>query len=246
MDALSNHQSEPDALKHRTEFAALLKQARCTAGLTVRELASTIGYTHPHVARATTGDRLPSWTLTSAYLDACGIRGPDLRAWRQFWEAARLIDREFRSPDFPPSEVNLVDDPTWQVAAGAVRRIEPLGGFVRSVSTLEGLSVALRRLSVRSGFDSLRKIESATGIPRATLHGWFAAKRRPNSASLDRLLTSLGTTENERYAFAACLDRIDAQSRATVSLARLSATHELPDAPAGFHRTARDRYWLDG
>lgn len=168
---------------HLAEFAELLGAVREQAGLTVRQLGRSTNYSHPHVARAATGKKLPSWQLTSAYLNACGVGGEDLRSWRRLWTIAKDRERRFRRSG-PTALPPLAADADWQKAVSAVRAIEPLLPFIRKVTTLDDLSIALVRLGMRRGLDSLRKVEATTGIPWATLHGWYTGKRKPSEARL--------------------------------------------------------------
>jgi transcriptional regulator with XRE-family HTH domain len=232
---------------HVVAFAHLLKSVRHQAGLTVRQLGKSITYSHPHVARATTGKKLPSWSLTEAYLTACGVVGPDLQAWRRLWILARDKERQFRraaNASGPPPP-DLSTDLNWQNAIAAIRRIEPLVTFLQRVATLDDLSIALVRLGLRNGNDSLRKVETATGIPRATLHGWYSGRRKPSEARLDQLVVGLSATRAEQHEFAQCLERIadtipcDGINPQTGEACTLGHEHK------GYHRADDGATWLD-
>lgn len=227
---------------HLAEFAELLADTRRQAGLTVRQLAHAIAYSHPHVARATTGERLPSWNLTAAYLGGCGIHGEDLRTWLPLWAAAKSRDQQTRRHG---AVADLTTDKEWRAAVSAVRGIVPLVSLIRQVDTLKDLSEVLQRLGARKGLDSLRKVEAETGLPRATLQGWYAGERMPQEVRLEELVVKLGASDAERREFVRCLERLasretcDGVHPSTGQACKLSATHR------GLHRAADHSQWLD-
>jgi hypothetical protein len=68
-------------------FAADLRELRRHAGNpTYRELAETAHFSKASVAEATSGRRLPSWSITSAFVLACG---GDVHEWHERWQAMR-------------------------------------------------------------------------------------------------------------------------------------------------------------
>ena len=69
-----------------------LRGLRAATGLTVRDLADRTGYSVGAISEATSGGRLPSLELTTAFVQCCGA---DSGEWEQRWRlaAARLKAR---------------------------------------------------------------------------------------------------------------------------------------------------------
>ena len=67
-------------------FASGLRQLRVEAGLTYPEMARRTGYTASALSRAAAGNDLPTWSVTQAYVGACG---GDSDAWHKTWLAAK-------------------------------------------------------------------------------------------------------------------------------------------------------------
>jgi transcriptional regulator with XRE-family HTH domain len=65
-------------------FAADLRTLRAEQGLTYRELANEAHFSKATLSAAAAGHRLPTWEVTSAYVQACG---GDPETWRDRWRA---------------------------------------------------------------------------------------------------------------------------------------------------------------
>ncbi|MEV4477775.1 helix-turn-helix domain-containing protein [Nonomuraea salmonea] len=85
-------------------FALRLRELRAGRGFTIRRLADKAGYAPGTLSKAASGDQLPSWAVTEAFVQACG---EDPAGWRSDWlaaNAASLKDSEPTAPaDEPPS-----------------------------------------------------------------------------------------------------------------------------------------------
>lgn len=108
--------SEAEDRPYLVEFAELLAAVRQQARMKVRQLGDAIGYTHPHVSRATSGKTLPSWPLTAAYLKGCGLADDEVEVWLRLWAVAKSKEREFRR-----TRQTATDDPEWQAAVAEAR-----------------------------------------------------------------------------------------------------------------------------
>jgi transcriptional regulator with XRE-family HTH domain len=75
-------------------FAAKLRQARESAGLTLRKLAEGSGYSASTLSTAENGKKLPSWDVVEAFVRTCGET--DIPRWRGWWEAA--VDDDHAEP----------------------------------------------------------------------------------------------------------------------------------------------------
>jgi transcriptional regulator with XRE-family HTH domain len=211
MLAGSSHGRGEGPRSYLAEFCRLLAASRQEAGLTVRQLAKLSDYSHPHVARATTGKKLPSWPLVRSYLNACGVGGEVLAAWWQLWQTTKSAEQELRKPLRPTESKTWyweLAEKHWQAGLKATRKPDPMLSLLEQVTTLEDLGVAITALAGRNGSDSLRQVEAETGIPRTTLHAWQAGRRKPPSTRLDQLVVALGATSAEQREFARCLERI--------------------------------------
>ncbi|XVS68069.1 helix-turn-helix domain-containing protein [Actinosynnema sp. CA-299493] len=64
----------------------MLRDTRCAAGLTLRELALRSGYAYSTLSSAEQGRTVPSWPVAEAFVQACGA---DTAQVRWAWEIAR-------------------------------------------------------------------------------------------------------------------------------------------------------------
>jgi DNA-binding XRE family transcriptional regulator len=67
------------------QLAQALRDLRESAGLTLRELARLIGYSHSTLSAAERGRTPPSWAVTDAFTTGCGESSAE---WRPLWAAA--------------------------------------------------------------------------------------------------------------------------------------------------------------
>lgn len=196
-------------------FAERLRVVYAASGLTYRQIGEVRNYSHAPMVRAAQGESLPTWPVAKAFLEACGVE--DLGPWHERWVGARNAQNAFQlaakrgwsqmgveesrsefgvTRQWPgPSRLSL-DEP------------RPLLGLIRETCSTRQLAEALTRLRQRRSQSSLRQIEEATGLPRATLAGWFAGTRKPDADRLDQLALALGASRAEQREFARSLERI--------------------------------------
>jgi len=67
------------------QLARSLRDLRESSGLTLRELADHVGYSHSTLASAERGRVPPSWPVTDAFISGCGAAAGE---WRSLWMAA--------------------------------------------------------------------------------------------------------------------------------------------------------------
>jgi len=253
MSAVSRLPEPGEPRSHLPEFARRLRAARIHAGLTVRELGQAIGYSHSRIVRAARGAQLPTWELTSAYLTKCGVGDEALSGWQRLWSIARQTDKEFRlGPRLTADRVWFWRraEQDWDAAVEATLRPSALVAELRRladpdvVANPEEIGVAITALAGRTGSASVRGIGARTGVSKTTLHGWLTGTRTPTADQLDQLVTALGASHAERFAFAAAFNRV------------LGALCGEPHHPSGlrcvlaefhrgYHRTASGREWLE-
>lgn len=101
-------------------FAIRLREARESAGLTLRELAKISGYSHSTLSLAESGRRLPSWQVAGAFLQACGQQ--DVGRYRGLWEAAAEYRAELAESLSPPP---APADPNSQECGEPEKRVAP-------------------------------------------------------------------------------------------------------------------------
>ena len=80
-------------------FATELRRVRAGAGLPYRELAKRAHYSHSSLVRAASGESLPTWDVTEAFLKACRTPRSELPAWQQLWNVVDELTRPGRPLD---------------------------------------------------------------------------------------------------------------------------------------------------
>ncbi|WP_432891205.1 helix-turn-helix transcriptional regulator [Kribbella sp. CA-245084] len=240
---------------YRHEFAYLLRSVRKRAGKTVRQIAESGNYSHPHIARSLTGTRFPNWKLVRAILDACGVGGDQLRCWLRLWMTVSATQSRTRpGTTHEAGRRTWVEiEREWDVRRAALREPDATLQQIQQVASLEQLGRVLTTVSARQGSASLRRLEELSGISRSTLHGWYAGQRKPTAARLHRLAVALAMTQAEQIALAQCLARISPLRRRTepdrtaactanspsIGQCRLSRDHRGP------HHAAVGEPWFD-
>jgi transcriptional regulator with XRE-family HTH domain len=194
-------------------FAVQLRAVRERSGLTYRELAPLANYSHAHLVRAASGEDLPNWEVTKAFLVGCGVSAAQLARWKSHWEATkRRIESATPWGAIAPNPRGAIRSRTMDpdshlrnlVVAVDSASIE--AGSLRSISTLVGLGDALQRLSQREGPISLRELSRQANISSSNLAGWFSGKVTPDHDLLATLAVSLGCGWREQYELLRCFD----------------------------------------
>jgi transcriptional regulator with XRE-family HTH domain len=110
----------------------------------------------------------------------------------------------------PSSHTEAHSDPAEprHIRTAAGHETEELMTFLRQATSKHQLGEAFTKLGRRTGCDSLRKAEDKSGIPRATLGGWYSGRRQPSAAAMNTFLVALGANPPEQRAFANYIQRL--------------------------------------
>ncbi|MEU7898747.1 helix-turn-helix transcriptional regulator [Nonomuraea sp. NPDC049152] len=123
------------------DFALALRALRAEAGLSYREMAERSDYAISVMATAASGDRLPSWEVTNAYVLACG---GSLERWHAQWQHARQSQVFFEEAG--------QDDTAPQREVEPTSTVDPA-----SISTRAEFTAALKKLA---GTRSIRELSN--------------------------------------------------------------------------------------
>jgi transcriptional regulator with XRE-family HTH domain len=243
---------------YRHEFAYLLRSVRKRAGKTVRQVAESSNYSHPHVARSLAGTRFPNWKLVRAVLNACGVGTDQLTAWLRLWKTVSATQSRGRPGATHASgrRMWVAVAREWEVRRAAVREPDLTLQQIEKVMSLGQLGRVLTTLSTRHGSGSLRSLEELSGISRSTLHGWYSGRRKPTGARLQQLAVALDLTRAEQIALAQCLARISPLQRrpepepkrvamCTANNRSVGQQCSLPRSHRGPHRATVGEPWFD-
>lgn len=161
---------------HRAKLALWLREQKTRVGLSYRELGRRV-YTHPGVlARAASGNVMPTWNTVEAYVHGCGA---DLTRAHRLWRRARAEQHE---PD------------KWVPAP----RLRP--EYLKDFRGLQLGMIALRRECGQPTLRELEKIAAAQGnrLPRSTLGAVLRGRAIP-SESLMLAFVEACATQRRRY-----------------------------------------------
>ncbi|WP_158682419.1 helix-turn-helix domain-containing protein [Nocardia cyriacigeorgica] len=174
----------PDPLSPTGRFAMELRRMLDrTPGLTIRDLAVRVNYSHSTVSEALGGKKLPSWPVTEALVRAGGEGGGPLASsipwWRTLWQTAR---NDADAPRSVPAEL-LDHGVDWR---------PPRPEIVR---TFDDLAHELQCLRTMAGSPSLRALHKRTVYyvqrSQSTIGAIFAHGRRPEFEMLRALLLAM-------------------------------------------------------
>lgn len=200
--------------------------------MSYRQLGEATNYDYTYLIRVASGQRMPTWEVTEAFLAACDVGPVELDYWHRFWKATKEADRSWKAIERGTGDqaqasaaaiirhADGTEEPFLGTAMvrrevqGRLIETEMLTGLLRESFTSDQLGQALTRLGHRTGLVSLRQMAEATHVPRSTLHGWRTGERLPDSAKLDALVVRLGASLAEQHEFAQCLERISADRQA--------------------------------
>jgi transcriptional regulator with XRE-family HTH domain len=150
-----------------SEFALALRKLRQQAGgISYRELSRRSYCSASALSEAASANRLPTWGVTKAYVEACG---GDIREWRNRWEAAKNANAQpWSVADWQKINVrrarNLAENKrmavdsrhaTWQSAGDSAvpQRPNP-----QAINTIPHLVDSMNRLHIWHGKPSLRTL----------------------------------------------------------------------------------------
>jgi len=165
------------------EFAFWLRDLRNRSGLTYEQLAKNSHYATSTVQEATSGSRLPTLKVVTAFVQACN---GDAEAWGAYWtQIRRLLD-----PDAPADIARSVVPP-WANSIGtgrsaiAARRTAPDEGLADSGQTavedpdrwyVESFTALLRldadpieaveQRAIVASVDGLSELSTSISVPR--------------------------------------------------------------------------------
>ncbi|RZU12470.1 helix-turn-helix protein [Kribbella rubisoli] len=236
---------------YRHEFAYLLRSVRRRAGKTVRQIAESGNYSHPHIARSLTGARFPNWKLVRAILDACGVGGDQLRCWLRLWKTVSATQARTHVAE---RRTWVEIEREWGIRRAALREPDATLQQIQQVASLEQLGRVLKTVSARQGSGSLRRLEELSGVSRSTLHGWYAGQRKPTAERLHQLAVALEMTHAEQIALDQCLARISPLRRrreperaaaCTANNPSIGQQCRLPRDHRGPHHAAVGEPWFD-
>jgi transcriptional regulator with XRE-family HTH domain/DNA-directed RNA polymerase specialized sigma24 family protein len=213
------------------ELARALRSAREDAGLTYRAMAEIVGYSPGTLSGAASGESLPTWQVTEAYLSACGISGAEREVWRSRLESARRSSGDNSRVHAGPAEAPAA----WAPASAR----GPLAGQKRDTRPYAlAVSAELNRLWTLAGVSQAR-VARMSGVPLATLSDWMMGKSLPRDAvqveQVGAALAKLASVPAAEVAFWERLlesDRAAARTglRSEPGLGRRIAELEDPDA----------------
>jgi hypothetical protein len=156
------------------EFAFWLRDLRSTKGLTYEQLKRRTGYATSTLQEALNGRRLPTLTVTVAFVRACG---GDAKEWHAYWnQVRRALDQD------APAALGRPLTPPWLAPATAgsgshgeqcppdCARTDPHGWYTESVAALlrldTGAPEAVERRVVVATSDGLTEIPTSFSVPR--------------------------------------------------------------------------------
>lgn len=181
------------------ELAKELLHMKESSGLSYRDMAVGVPYSHAQLGRAARGDKLPSWHLLTAYLTACGVSETDrIQLWKPYWQALDLVTGR---------------------KAGSTRRRE-----LHLVRDLTEFGLHLKRIANTSAPRTLRTLSDITGISKSAIHDWFRGYTLPSAGNLHQFGTTLGVAPDVLQELLEVRDQLESRGNGGSELARLLAT----------------------
>lgn len=153
-------------------FARELDMLR--AGTSFRQLAPRAHMSYTALARAARGVEAPSWTVTVAFLAACGVTDEsEKEKWKRKLEKARLwqTGNRLQKQDIASARRRRAQ----RKAAGTAGALPDPACIV----TAAHLAEELRRLKLAAGNPSYRRIARASNQPRSTIGDMISGRRFP-------------------------------------------------------------------
>jgi transcriptional regulator with XRE-family HTH domain len=160
------------------DFARQLRLLRRHAALTLRQLAAKTGLSTATLSVAAAGRRLPTWSVTQAYVQACGA---DIGDWRARWEHAAWLSRRPAALPLPakapyaPGRSRRENGLSRENGGGSPCDPVPLpvtaetsGEFMR----------CLLRVKIWAGDPPVRALSRRAGLPQSTMQDFLHRERR--------------------------------------------------------------------
>uniref|UniRef100_UPI003F4930B3 hypothetical protein n=1 Tax=Amycolatopsis sp. CA-293810 TaxID=3239926 RepID=UPI003F4930B3 len=185
------------------DFARRLRTARAEAGMpTYRSMQTRANYSHAVLAQAAGGDKLPSWEVTKAYLQALTARGEgdrfELARWETYHdEVARTLANLARKTGETTTVTpgGAVGGPSTRGRPVVAEHATPEQTLPQpeTVRTYEDLARELNILRITAGSPSFRELAKASHWGASTLCEVFSGRRRPTSVMIRTLVHALYT-----------------------------------------------------
>ena len=153
------------------DLAQQLRLLRQEAGLTLRQLASRTGLSAATLSVAASGRELPTWKVTSAYVQACGADPED---WRVRWEHSARLSWRPRGPWAAGNRSELSG--SQGQANGVVFPAGPAPLPVTAETTREFMA-CLRRVKIWAGDPPVRTLARRAGLPPSTMQDFLRRER---------------------------------------------------------------------
>lgn len=158
-----------------------LRALRRRAGLTQRDIAGRVNYSHVTVVKAEAGRRPPTWEVVEAIVRTCSPGSPDLATWKEMWRAARGSAGRSATPGGSgPGGSATEEVAAPPVAAPPAHRPDPaairtLGGYVAALASLRTGSYRDVTARARSVFATTE--EPTPSVARSTVADLFKPDR---------------------------------------------------------------------
>ncbi|MFC0436477.1 helix-turn-helix domain-containing protein [Kutzneria buriramensis] len=175
----------------RSELRAL----RVASGLSLRDLAAKINYSHVTIHKAETNVRQPSWAVVEKIVNACAPPGENLAWWQGLWKAAGPRTEE---QPMPPTPSAPASPPTHATArrrrhgnpARAIATCASLSADPNAIRTVRDYIGALRSLRMRSYREVARRAAKAlSGLDQSQsfAHVWRRREKKPEAVASSTL-----------------------------------------------------------
>jgi transcriptional regulator with XRE-family HTH domain len=186
-------------------FAGRLRDRRARAGRpTYQAMAADSHYSHSVLADAAAGERLPTWPVTQAFVEACGADETEVAEWLEYWtetyQAAGNLRRRMADPAAPgrivatgPGSDRLTRSTQLRPVQPALAEPEDCVPQPAVVRTYDDLLYQLQVLKIAAGNPSLRELRRLTGnaIAPSTLSEVLRGRRRPSFDQFMELVQAL-------------------------------------------------------
>lgn len=206
-------------------LARMLRSLRKAAGSPpYKTMSATAHYSVASLSQAAAGTRVPTWDLTQAYIQACGVTNEaEIERWRALWQGARDQERGIAVPAATMSDILLSADgtpPRVDVLLDAMTMLptlphEPVETDLSDITTIEEFRGALNQLREAYGL-SLRDIDrksagvampdtfgqrrpqpGTTRLPRAVIHDMLQGHSPLTARNVAIYLTACGLPTDE-------------------------------------------------
>lgn len=170
--------------------------------LTFRDLSKETSYSHSVLARAESGEELPTWPLVEKLLDSFGVVGDEKSKWHEFHTdtTSAVINLQRKNGDLAVAV--FTGDGDLMPISGRTTRLQPVRAAAadparqklapESVHTFDDLRLQLEVLRIRVGNPPLRFIAAhASWASVSTLGEVFSGRRRPKFETLCSIAEAL-------------------------------------------------------